>query len=231
MHKQLSNLSKQLQSFDRRAAIRRAMWIDFEKRLRSVFIEIKQQQEHAEVFGRFYLSTSAEFYGKTDFEKISSFNLLNFAQISTGHRILNFSHKIKSKNNKIKLGSESGAALTFSQSPNGCINVILYPYSSDLASTKEDNIIIDINLEPHTISEKKIRNYFLSFLRYCVASSASSFGDFTQYRHRLWLLMLDYRHRKAQSSKIYPLIEKSLMAILAALGVWATLLTGGKWPL
>lgn len=189
------------------------MWLDFEDRLRLVFEEIGPEGRTADDLGRLYFSTSRDLYG----EKASRVDTMNQAQISVGWRRLGFMHRLKVKARApSKPAMEQGAALVFSQLVNGSINVILYPYKSDLAKVKEDNILLAIGLEPYALTETEIRSYIVKLLKYCVASSAMSVGSYQCGLYRLRLRISDYRYRAILQTSFLPALEKMLALTFAA---------------
>lgn len=232
MKKLMHKIAQEIQIREDRAYIRRAMWIDFEDRLEKFFQDLAGDNKLLSHFGNIYLSTTKDFYGSKIANQISRTNLMNYAQISSGTRILGFSHNLKSaKNKSIKLATESEAALCFHQLSDGRVNVYLYPYKSDLVRMDEDFIFLGINLEPNYLTNEIIQSFTEKFFRYCLATSAISTGSYSSYLYRTRLRLLDFRYKKIQKSKLILIVEKILVIALAVLGVWATLLTGGRWPI
>lgn len=213
MQKHLKKVREQLKAYDQRAYRRRVMWLDLEDRLRLVFEEIGPDGRATDELGRLHFSTSRDSYD----EKSSRVNTMNQAQISAGWRCLGFMHRLSVEAEKpSKLAMEQGAALVFSQVVNGSINITLYPYKSDLAKVKEDNIFLAIGLEPYALTETKIRAYIVKLLKYCVASSAMSVGSYQCGLYRLRLRISDYRYRAILKTGFLPVLEKTLALTFAA---------------
>jgi hypothetical protein len=220
-----------LVAHDQRAYIRRVMWIDFEERLTQAFQDFCPTDSCAEAFGHLYLSYSAKLNPAYAKGQVLRSNSMNHAQVSTGIRPLKVAHNLgKGDSSSLFFAYESGAAIVFSQNVAGTISVILYPYKSDLAKIDEHEILIASGLEPNELTLDRITKYLEKFSRYCVATSAHTRSSFSDYAYRLWLLALDKRNRGKQNRSILIAIEKFILLALAALGVWATLFTGSKWP-
>lgn len=213
MQKYLKKAGEQLNAYDQRAYRRRVMWLDLEDRIRLVFEEIGPRSGEENYLGRLHLSTLRDFHN----DKFSRVSTMNQAQISAGWRNLGFMHRLGGEaENPSKLAVEGGAALVFSQMVNGTINITLYPYKSELAKVKEDNIFLAISMEPYALTEEKIRKYIVNFLKYCVASSAMSVGSYQCGLYRLRLRIFDYRYRSILKAGFLPVLEKTLALTFAA---------------
>lgn len=227
----LAASADKLRKAERLGYIRRVMWLSFEDRLRDVFSEIDSRGNDAGELGNFYLSfskTSYPAYGKS---YVYRFNSLNQAQISVGWRRLGVWHSLgDGELLEPKAAMESGAAISFSQDITGKVMVLLSPYKSDLAKVNEDNFILVFGIDPNDLTEQTIRRLLKTFFRYCAATSMVSVGSFGDYAFRLWLGLRDIRNRKIQKITAFRLLEKLLILVLAAGGIWATLYTSSKWP-
>jgi hypothetical protein len=227
----LAVCAQKLQKAKRDGFIRRVSWLDFEDRLRAVFLEIDNSGEDAIEFGKFYLSFSKKSSSDLDEPLRYRFNSLNDAQVFTGSRHLAVllrpedteSQNEDTESQKLQGVMERAAQISFSQEITGKITVMLYPYKSNLSNVNEDNFILRFREEPHNLTEKKIRKVLRVFFRYATATSVVSSGSLGDYAFRQWIELKDFRYRKI---KIEHLTGRFLMVVLTAAGVWATLHAG-----
>nr|WP_319563785.1 hypothetical protein [uncultured Rhodoferax sp.] len=232
MNKALLSAELKLRKAHEKAFIHRVNWISLEDRISEVFAEIETLGSANDELGTLYFSCSKNTNPAYAKPWVYRFNSLNQAQISVGWRRLGVWHTIKSEDfSQPKEAMESGAAICFSQDITGKVMVLLCPYTSDLAKVNEDNFILFYGLDPNDLTKRKIRKSIKTFFRYCTATSMISAGNYSDYIFRLWLGLRDIRNRKIQKITIFKLLEKLGIFVLAAAGVWATLLTGNKWPL
>lgn len=231
MNRHLRHATTRLHAADRRAFTRRVMWIDFEQRLQIAFQRFCPKQEDSDQLGRLYLTLSSEHnpaYSKNGTLRAFA---LNQAQVTTGWRRLGLQHTLgEAELLKTKEGMESGATISFSQNVAGTVSVLLFPYKSDLAKVREENILLAFGIEPTELTQRKIEKCLQIFARYCEATSAHTFGGLRDYLFRLRLIALDRRNRSVQSKALLLFVERSLLLALAGLGVVATLYTSSKWP-
>ncbi|MGI2261582.1 hypothetical protein [Shewanella sp. GXUN23E] len=98
----------------------------------------------------------------------------------------------------IKHYDESGACLVFSQSANGAISVMMYPYKSELHSRTEKNIVLYHSLHPDDITEKLILSCVKTFLMYIRCTSIYGLGckpSVIESSKLAWLTIKDIRHK------------------------------------
>jgi hypothetical protein len=230
MNSALLTSAEKLRKAERVGYLRRVMWLSFEDRLRAVFSEIERRGNDAGELGNFYLSVSKTSFPAYNQPYVYRFNSLNQAQVSVGWRRIGVFHSLgDGELLQPKEAMESGAAISFSQDITGKIMVLLSPYKSDLTKVNEDNFILAFGVEPNDLTKQAIRRLFKTFFRYCAATSMVSVGNLSDYSFRLWLELRDIRNRKIQKVAMFRLIERLLILILAAGGVWATLYTSSKW--
>jgi hypothetical protein len=219
-----------IKASDRRAYIRRAMWKELESRIRQCYSGVRFA-DGIDYLGGIFLA----FSGTTDpgyaRPELTPENCLNHAQISIGQRSLGLFHTIGAGPILgAQPGTESGAALIFTQDVTGLVSVLLHPYKSDLASVNEENILLAFGREPHSITTPVLEQYFRTFFRYCAATSAPSQSNIFEYAFRLSLLIRDIRNRRARRMRIAVFIERLLVLAFAALGIVATVWASSKWP-
>ena len=77
MKEALGFVAEKLRKAERRALIRRAMWVGFEERLTNVFAEIDSHGQDASKLGNLYLSFSKTSFPAYDKSHVSRFNSLN----------------------------------------------------------------------------------------------------------------------------------------------------------
>jgi len=207
------------------------MWIDFEERLSKVFAEEIENNQHPDALGHLFLTFSNTTNPAYVNDGVRRPHAINQAQIHAGWRRLRVMHTVGQKEiERSKEAMEQGASLVFSQNVTGKVAVFLYPFKSDLASVKEELFILYYNLEPTDLTENKLRKCLKKFAYYCAATSSVSFDDWSGRWLRFRLSLLDLRNRDIQKKGTLTFLEKSLIILLAVLGVWATLFTGAKWP-
>ena len=132
------------------------------------------------------------------------------------------------KTGNLVWATEANSQLWYSQGPSGSVAVFLAPYTSKGNKVHDDEIIIGHYAQPVDISACEIDSHLRLFLRYCVATSAHTGLTTRHYLFRRMLQLRDFRTRSEIYRLVMPTIEKVLVLVLAAAGVWATLYTGNK---
>jgi len=231
MNISLGIAASKLRNAQQQADIRRKMWLSFEERLKVVFAEIDSCGRDADELGTLHLSFIHSYNPAYHKPWVNRLNSINQAQVSVGWRRLRVWHTIGSDDMaNPKEAMEAEAGISFSQNITGKIMVALSPYKSDIAKVDEENFILVYGANPNDLTEKAIRRLLKTFLRYCVATSMISAGNYRDYLFRQWLHFRDIRNRRIQKIAIFLFAERVLLFVLAAVGVWATFFTAGKWP-
>lgn len=88
----------------------------------------------------------------------------------------------------------------------------------------EANIILARHGCASQVSESCVNQYFVTYFRYCTATSAHGHRGWKGYGYRLWLIYNDFRY----STKRRAALVRGVEVLLAACGVIATLYTGNK---
>ncbi|TXI86644.1 MAG: hypothetical protein E6Q40_06135 [Cupriavidus sp.] len=151
-------------------------------------------------------------------------NIINQAQVSAGHRLLNVMHTFKSKDDvepRAKPASEAGATLWLGQDATGSVAVFISPYKSDVHNVLEDNFIIGRHSWAGGISERQLKRYFATYFRYCAATSAHGDLGLASYMLRVCLKVKDIRYRSKVTAKLWPVANWLTTAVI-------TLYAGGK---
>ncbi len=121
--------------------------------------------------------------------------------------------------NSIKHYDESGACLVFSQSANGAISVMMYPYKSELHSRTEKNIILHHSLHPDDITEKLILSCIKAFLMYIRCTSIYGLGckpSVTESAKLTWLTIKDIRHKSTLLNSVVKMNNEWGKLVVAA---------------
>ncbi len=239
MKSPLRHVAERLRADTNRAYIRRVMWIDFEERLSVAFQALCSDEGSCSQLGGVFLTTSMQRSVGNHKAGLQRSELLNSAQIHCGTRDLGVYCLEPRQAQEVRAGAapaslslvtEHGAAIVFSQNVAGTIAVLLYPYESSAAKVNESNILLDFDLDPIDLDNRKIEKYLATFFRYCNATSAQSFRRLDLYLFRLTLVLRDFRNRRVQSKALLVFGERVLLVGLAILAVWAELYGSDKWP-
>ncbi|MPQ67801.1 MULTISPECIES: hypothetical protein [unclassified Pseudomonas] len=190
--KSLEKYAKKMASDWDRVLVRRVMWIDMEERIRRIFRDV-EGSPYANEFGALFILNGIH----EDAKEFYITQRLNQIQIGCGTRFLGLNAiDIEDEKPKKKVRFEKGAALWFSQSPTGGVTVFMSPYSSDVVTMTEDNIIIGMYKEPSRLTEREIYKIFSKFFKYLSITSALHPHTSLDYVWRLWLIYFDARSKR-----------------------------------
>lgn len=225
MKRNFEQTAKRISSEDKLASQRRAHWPGFEKRINAAFLLLDSDKKTSSAFGGIYLTSAQNYPPYSDNPKINSKNSLNQVQISVGNR---FSWIYKNNGQgKAEILYEVGSALWFSQDLSGGVTAFLSPYKSQHNEVTEKNVIIKRYKSPEKITNKEIEKLFNKFIKYCEATLHFSAQSRRLYFFRLCLQFKDIRNRQRINRFLTKTAGQSLAFFLAAMGVLATLYTGG----
>ena len=224
----LKSYAEQLRSADQNAFVRRVMWMDFEARLHQVWLNMRAQRSDIDVFGGAHMTYSSRHWPAYQARGLRPAHCLNSAQLTLGARTLRVLHALGANTNDeagAKLAIDRGACAVFSQDVAGHVNIVFYPFSSDLAAPAEKLLVVFRGASPLSLSESRIGKYLELFFRYALATSSHRLGSRTDawFRWRLWLLNLRYQSigRAAMFSAVGWLLTFGVALLSAAFGYLA----------
>lgn len=209
-------IQQQFESACGQLLVKRMEMADLTDRAERAFEVLQANIDH-EVFGRLYFRRNFDDYR---YERVYESRVQGSFNIQTGVRQLGLVSFSDTETPGLEIHRESGASITFSQSPSGDVLVTLHPFKSKLSSVLEEYIAIGHYSRPTKISDRRLMKLYQRFLRYAMYTSAQYPMSLRAYWYRLWLTYLDARNQKAPG--MVKNSERILLLIATVGGFWVS---------